>query len=293
MNTEIDLLVQADAPPSLAFLEVRLLFEQQEQRFSRFRSESLLSRLNAGEPIADPWLDAALQLALEAHRRTGGRFNPAILPALEAAGYDRTFEQVAGGHPRSLPAPDLASVLRRSQAGWVLEGARLDLGGMVKGWTADLAIEHLRAAGFASALVNAGGDIRVSGGETPGAPGWTLSIDDLAGSEAWQGRVTTALATSTTRKRRWRTASGAEAHHLIDPRSGLPAAETFAQVSVIAESCWLAETWAKAILIGGEDALAEAADAGVSALALRPDGSLRITPAWPAPGISPDCSPRR
>lgn len=293
MNTDIDLLIEADAPPSLAFLEIRLLFEQQEQRFSRFRTDSLLSRLNAGEPIADPWLDAALELALEAHRRTGGRFNPAILPALEAAGYDRSFEHVAGGHPQSLPAPDPASVLRRTPAGRVLEGARLDLGGIVKGWTADLAIEHLRSAGFAAALVNAGGDIRVTGAESPAAPGWTLSVDHPAGGEAWRGAVTVALATSTTRKRRWRTASGRGAHHLIDPSTGLPAGEEFVQVSVIAEACWLAETWAKAILIGGLRAFEEAAAAGIPALAFRPDGSRAATPAWPETGTSPEFSRRR
>ncbi|WBL35057.1 FAD:protein FMN transferase [Tepidiforma flava] len=281
MNTTVDLLVVAPERPALPFLETRLLFEQQEARFSRFRPGSLVSRLNRGDIVADPWLDAILPLALAAFEATGGLFNPLILPALAAAGYDRSFEHVAGGEPRPLPPPDPRAALERLPAGWRLREGQLDLGGIVKGWTADLAAEHLAAAAGAPAMVNAGGDIRCVGEEAPGLGGWQLAIDGPGGEPAWSGVVAGALATSTTRKRRWRTAAGGEAHHLIDPRTGLPARSPFVQVSVLAAACREAETWAKAILIAGPAGLELAAARGLAALAFDDAGRPAASPAWP------------
>ena len=84
--------------------------------------------------------------------------------------------------------------------------------------------------------------------------------------------MTGAIATSTTRKRRWTTASGGLAHHLIDPRTGMPAESPFDQVSCWAAETWRAEVWAKAVLIGGEAAAERAAGAGVPVLAIPPVG---------------------
>ena len=83
----------------------------------------------------------------------------------------------------------------------------------------------------------------------------------------WQGAMRGALATSTTRRRAWRTDAGGTAHHLIDPRTGVPADSAFDQVSVWAGETWLAEAWAKAVLIGGEAALEACAAAGQRVLA--------------------------
>jgi thiamine biosynthesis lipoprotein len=59
------------------------------------------------------------------------------------------------------------------------------------------------------------------------------------------------MATSSRLRRRWATTSGGEAHHLIDPRSGLPADTPYVQVTTWASETWRAEVWAKAVLIGG------------------------------------------
>ncbi|PFG73874.1 FAD:protein FMN transferase [Tepidiforma thermophila] len=282
MDTGIDLIVIGGERPMLPFLEARLLFDQQEERFSRFRPSSLVSRLNRGETVADPWLDAILPLAVAAWEATDGLFNPLVLPALAAAGYDRTFSAVAGGAPVPLPAPGPPAAIERTASGWRLREGQLDLGGIVKGWTADLAAEHLAAAAAAPAMVNAGGDIRCIGEDVPGRGGWELAVEGPSGETAWSGIVAGALATSTTLRRRWTTADGRTAHHLIDPRTGLPAASPFVQVSVIAPTCREAETWAKAVLVGGHEGLDLAASRGIAALALAADGTPASTPAWPS-----------
>ncbi|MEO9256532.1 MAG: FAD:protein FMN transferase [Tepidiformaceae bacterium] len=268
MNTDIDAIIDAPSRPLDAFLTLRLLFEQQEERFSRFRPSSFLSRLNAGEVIDDRLFAAGCRLALEAYSFTGGVFNPMVLNALTAAGYGTSFERVHGGQPQeqSVPDPGTALVIEGTSVR-LIDGA-LDLGGIVKGWTVDLGIEALRGT-YPNLCINAGGDLRCEGAEA-GVDGWEMAI---AGSEddeevIWQGPMRGALATSTTQRRRWVTDSGSEAHHLIDPRTGLPAVSPFVQVSAWATETWRAECWAKAVLIGGEPAKGRAERAGVRVLAV-------------------------
>ena len=251
MNTDIDILIETDGfPPLDVFVSIRLLFEEQEQRFSRFRQSSLLSALNRGESISDGRFLAACRLALEAYDFSSGLYNPMILPALRDAGYSRTFPEVGGGSPRAQAVPDPRACLDFGPHGVRLVEGQLDLGGIVKGWTVDLGIELMRRR-TPNVFLNAGGDLRCEGEEAE-IDGWLVSISDPdGGPDRWEGPMRGALATSTTRKRRWTTASGAAAHHLIDPRTGLPADSPYFQVSVWSQECWRAETWAKAVLIGG------------------------------------------
>jgi thiamine biosynthesis lipoprotein len=275
MNTDIDVVVQAGRHPTAEFMTVRLLFAQQEQRFSRFIASSLVSRLNRGERIDDPWLARLTRLVLEAHEATAGLFNPMVLPALTDAGYGSSFETVSGGTPRPQPVPDpRAAIGIDGEATWLKRG-QLDAGGIVKGWTVDLALEHLVGPGVGGVLVNAGGDMRAEGaGDAPG--GWLAAIENPLedGALAWHGTLQAALATSTTLKRRWTSSSGAGAHHLIDPRTGLPADSPFVQVSCRAPEARTAEIWAKAVLIGAEFARGAAREVGVDVLTLRSDGRL-------------------
>ena len=123
-------------------------------------------------------------------------------------------------------------------------GTRIDLGGIAKGWTCDLAVERGNAT-----VVSAGGDVRSSDPEA------TVEIVD-----PWENTVTTislgigALATSSVSRRRWRI-GGAEANHLIDPRSMRPTSSPVLSATAITETAVEAEAAAKAILLRGVDAL--------------------------------------
>jgi len=278
MDTGIDVIVEAPGPfpPFGLFAGIHVLFEQQEERFSRFQPGSLLSRLNRGEAIDDPFFAHACALALEAFAFTGGLFHPLVLPALRQAGYGVTFANVAGGDPRAMAVPSPRDAIAIEGTTVRLLAGELDLGGIVKGWSVDLAAGMAANAGVA-ALVNAGGDLHAVGTEESAHDGWLVGIDGLDGQSAWEGEVAGALATSTTLKRAWRTSSGGRAHHLIDPRTGLPAESPFVQVSAWAPETWRAECWAKAVLIGGDAAAERALAAGVPILALDAKGRVRIS----------------
>jgi thiamine biosynthesis lipoprotein len=127
---------------------------------------------------------------------------------------------------------------------------RLDLGGVAKGWAAGEALRRLAAAG--PALVDAGGDIVVSGPMADGSA-WPIAIDDPRAPEGELGVLLLdhgAVATSGRDYRRWRQ-GGQERHHIIDPRTGQPAQTDVLTATAVAPDGITAEAAAKAALILG------------------------------------------
>jgi thiamine biosynthesis lipoprotein len=278
MGTEVSVLLPgADARGEDGMAQrIAALFEQKEQRFSRFRPDSELSTLNRarGRFVASPELFDALARAQGYHALTRGLFDPAIGGALAALGYDRSF---APGALDRVDTPALPH--ERARFGSVtLEaatrvvarpaGLALDLGGMIKGRAVDEAAALLPATG----AVDAGGDA-VLRGAGPEGEGWLVDVEDPfdAARAVLTLRVRDrAVATSAVNRRFWR-AGGLSAHHLIDPRTALPSRSDVVQATVVADRAELAEVLAKTALLMGADAgrgfLAEMARrAGVAAV---------------------------
>ncbi|RIE00872.1 FAD:protein FMN transferase [Cohnella faecalis] len=137
-------------------------------------------------------------------------------------------------------------------------GTRLDLGGIAKGWTVDRVSEGLIGRRIRAGQLNAGGDLRVW--SEPGLPAWEIeaALPDGFASNAPSFRFALrngAAATSSTLRRQWATPGG-NRHHLIDPRSGLPAASDTVQCTVVGTTAAEAEIAAKTVLLlGSEDGL--------------------------------------
>jgi thiamine biosynthesis lipoprotein len=243
--------------------DVPAWFAAWEQTFSRFRADSELSRINQR---AGQWtrVSASLwdvtHLALSAARWTDGVYSPTILNALEAAGYDRTFDAITPSTEPITPQPDgqWRSIQRQSlnRSICLPPDVRLDLSGIVKGWAADRAAKKLGVHG--PALIDAGGDVAVSGPRADGSP-WPIGV--LNPFQPDQPFETLKIdhggvATSGKDYRRW-LRDGKWQHHLIDPRTGLPAQTDVMSATVIAPTTVEAEIAAKVIAIcGSEEGLA-------------------------------------
>jgi FAD:protein FMN transferase len=263
-------------------------FASWERQLSRFDPASELSRLNARP---DEWVSVSpilwdvLQAALDAARVSEGLVTPAVLDALLAAGYDRSFPDVTRG-PGSRPycagpVPDwrgiqLDDIRRRVQ---LPTGLRLDLGGVAKGWAATQALSQLSAQ--APALLDAGGDIVVSGPMQDISP-WPIAIASPCDPE--QNIVMLALrrgavATSGRDYRRWRSSDGRWRHHLIDPRTGQPANTDVLSATVVAPNAASAELAAKVALLLGTSAGCAWLDAHpeLAGLLVREDGALCVS----------------
>jgi thiamine biosynthesis lipoprotein len=263
--------------------QARPRIDQLEQRWSRFQATSEVSRLNdrAGEAVtvsADTVL--LVERATTAWRMSGGAFDPTVLGPVVRAGYDRSFDEL---RDRDALADDRRALLGLGASDIVIDGTTVclpfgtgfDPGGIGKGLAADLVVAELLASGAEGACVNLGGDVRVAG-EGPTGEGWTVDVSHPRGERplVHLGLHDGAVATSTTLRRRW-TVGGVERHHLIDPRSGEPAATDVELATVVAGQGWLAEVLTKSVLLRSSDVAFDVID-GTAAEALAVDDSGRV-----------------
>ena len=255
-----------------------------ERTWSRFLPDSDLSRLNRNSGSATSVsrdVVGLVQRAVEAWHRTDGRYDPTVLPALLAAGYDRDFRELADApNPSSplstTPSPGCNGIRFGPTTITLPVGTTIDPGGIGKGLAADWVTEQVMTGGATGACINVGGDLRVAGVGPTGRP-WSVVIDHPIDTGRSIGRVELhdqALVSSWRTRRAWG-APGAERHHLIDPGTGAPAWTGLAGVTVTAAEAWWAEALATALFLAGPDeAPALAQHHGVSALLVRDDGSI-------------------
>ena len=283
MGSDVHVLV-VDGPPDLLG-RARDRVGELERRWSRFRPDSEISRLNtlAGSPVqVSPVTLGLVQRALQGARATGGRYDPTVLGDLLRAGYDRTLEQLgdapaAGGSPLTR-GYDRIVIDPAGSSVTLPAGVGLDPGGIGKGYAADLLVEELRAAGAAGVCANLGGDLRVDG-QAPGGGSWVVGIQHPLRPTPAATVVLDrgAIATSSRVRRTWGPPDDRR-HHLIDPTTGQPARSGLAAVTVLAGQGWQAEVLAKAAFLGGlADGPALLAAVGTDDLLVDNQGGLHPT----------------
>jgi thiamine biosynthesis lipoprotein len=159
-------------------------------------------------------------------------------------------------------------------------GVLLDLGATAKAVAADQCAARVHAVTGSGVLINLGGDIATAGPSPEG--GWHVGVRDADGEP--QTSLTlpggTALATSSTLRRRWRRGDDL-LHHIVDPRTGLPADPVWRTVSVAAHTCFAANTVTTAAVVRGWRALDWIASLGMSGWLVDRDGNVHTVGGWP------------
>lgn len=269
-----------------------------DQAASRFRADSEVSLLHAadGQPVdVSDALAEAISVALAAAQWSGGLTDPTIGAALIALGYDRDFAQLDWRSWREddrvpAPSPQAAweSVRLAGRRVQLPPGVILDLGATAKGlgadWSADAA---LRAANCGGVVVSLGGDVAAAGDSPLG--GWPVLVADdhrIPDRSGWPATQLVrlsrgGLATSSITCRRW-WRSGRMLHHIIDPRTGLPAAGPWRTVSVAAATCADANAASTAAIVSGSAAPQWLAARDIPARLAGHDGSVLHVGGWPA-----------
>lgn len=299
VRNQVTVLDRSVLAPALSIARAEIV--ALDEACSRFREDSEISELNRRGPdglAVSPLLFAATEVALQVAADTGGVVDPTVGGALRGLGYDRDFDVVATASPkpsfRLVPASGWESVRldranRRVSLG---RSAELDLGATAKAFSAERIARAVLAQTGAAVLVSLGGDIAVRGAPPEG---WPIHVcDDHKQSSGGQTVAIErgALATSSTTVRRWR-AGGVELHHIVDPRTGAPAAEHWRTVSVTAASCVDANAAATAAIVLGTRAVPWLSRRGLAGRLVACDGSVTTVGQWPQDGAPIAPAPQR
>jgi thiamine biosynthesis lipoprotein len=263
-----------------------------DRQASRFRPDSEISWVNhagGGLFMLSEGLAQAIGVAIGAARWTGGLADPTVGAALIGLGYDRDFAAIDPDRPEPPTGPARVPGWRTAElAGLMLRlpaGVRLDLGATAKGLGADRAARAaMSASGQAGGiLVGLGGDISVAG--TPPRGGWPVTVaDGTAPADSPPAQLVRlpagAIATSSVTCRTWRRA-GQTLHHIVDPRTGLPASGPWLMASVAAATCADANAAATAAIVAGHRAEEWLTRTGLPARLAGREGRLRYLGGWP------------
>ena len=207
-----------------------------------------INSAHAGEAVkVDEVTMLLLTRALSVYELTDGCYDPTVYPLVELWGF-AAGDFVAGTPPEGgIPTDSLnASECTVTK---LIEGAKLDLGGIAKGYASSLAF----AVSFD--ICNVGGNLAVGmSSATIGVPApretETVSSSWLFSFKAAYGQC---ISTSGDYERYY-VIDGVRYHHIIDPRTGYPASSGLASATVISTDGAFADAFATAVIVGGKDA---------------------------------------
>lgn len=266
MGCEMLALLESESDSTPVILDsVPAWFEDWEGSLSRFRLNSELSLLNRtfDQPIkvSDVFWEV-FQSALQADQLSDGLVTPTVLDSMIEAGYDQSFDtlprnQFHSMSPIMLADHPLSMVVADSLTRTITlpEGIRLDFGGVAKGWAAHETVERLKEYG--PCLMNAGGDIAVSGPRMDGSA-WPIGVSNPfeTGADLEVLHVKRGGVASSGKDRRHWNQNGVFRHHIINPYTGQPAETDLMRVTVVAPTVMEAEAAAKtAFILGYENGL--------------------------------------
>jgi thiamine biosynthesis lipoprotein len=280
LGTFVDISI-ASAPSSIADAAFNAAFwavAQVHALMSFHDPASDVSRINRAaseESIAiHEWTFEVLQTAADLHRRSGGLFDVAVAPVLQAMGLLPESDGCAA--PIGATATAAIELLPEGHVRLRQPGVRIDLGGIAKGFAVDRAVDALRSHGVGGGLVNAGGDLKAFGPEAQ-----TIYIRDPRDPAALAAHIMVrdeGLATTGGRFDPFQSRDVRDCA-VIDPRSGAPV-RAVRGASVRAPCCMIADALTKIVMIAQEDAGSLLDHYGASAMLFASTGEVRATFDW-------------
>jgi thiamine biosynthesis lipoprotein len=259
---------------------VRQRIEELEQRYSRYREDSLLSKINraagTGEPVLiDPETFALLNYAEHCYRESQQLFD------VTSGVLRRLWHAQRTELPTKLQLRELLSLMGWKKVQWnaqqiylPLAGMELDFGGIVKEYAADVAANLCQQQGIISGVVELGGDVRVIGA-LPNGQGWPVAIRDPRQPEkiVAQLQLKAGALASSGDYERFQVIDGVRYSHLLNPKTGFPVTGLRA-VSVVAEQCVVAGSLATIAMLKGKTGLAWLQQLKMKFLCCQNDGQI-------------------
>lgn len=245
--------LQAERAARAAIAEVQRI----EQKYSRYRADSIVSEINAaagGRVVSvDDETAGLLNYADAAYRESGGLFD------ISSGVLRRAWDFQSASLPSGALLEALLPLVGWHKVNWQAPkialptpGMQLDFGGFGKEYAADCAARVCKAEGIVHGLVELGGDIHALGPH-PDGRAWQVGVRDPRCPE----RATATLAlqqgglATSGDYQRYMLVDGQRYCHILNPNTGWPQPDGFASVSVVAPLCLLAGTGATVAMLKG------------------------------------------
>ncbi len=242
-----------------------------DELMSTYRDDSELARVNrlaADEPVAvSKETFDLLTRALEYSRLSDGAFDITVPPLLQlwkqAAKNDREPDQVELDAALELVGyqyVDLTERDGRTFVSFARKGMSLNVDAIAKGYAVDLALQATRLPGVTAAMVDIGGEVACFGNGRPSG-GWLVGVQDpfapdtdnqLSQSPRWVLRLRDRAVATSGNYRRYVTVAAKRMSHIVDPRTGRPAAK-LPSVTVTAPTATEADALATIISVIGPE----------------------------------------
>lgn len=247
----------ADAALDEAVAEI----ERLDALWSIASSDGEIARLNAEKQItASADTLALLTRAKEISAATDGLFSTTIAPLMEAWGFTNGDYRVPDEAELSalLAHVDDEEIAISDSTVTIPADAKVDLGGIAKGFTSARVMEIFRENGVKNGILSLGGNVQALGTKPDGSL-WRVGLQDPADERALFATLELAdkaVITSGAYERNFEQ-NGITYHHIIDPRTGYPAESGLSSVTIVSDDGTLADGLSTALFIMGKESAVE------------------------------------
>ncbi len=263
-----------------SFAEIRRV----AHTLNRYSEESEVSKINrnAGKrpiKVSDRTLEV-IDRAVRISELTEGAFDISVAPLVSLWDFRKKKIPLKKDIVKTLKKVGFRHIRIDRKSGTVFlerKGMGIDLGGLIKGYLADIAVDLLKREGAVAGLVSLGGDVRIFGRKPDGRK-WKIGVKHprregvIAVVEIQEGAVSTSGDYE-----RYFIYKGTRYHHIIDPRTGYPA-RGFQSVTVFAKEGIMADALSTALFVlGSEKALQKIRELGVEAILIDSKGKVFVT----------------
>ncbi len=265
------------------------VIEQFGDKINFFSDKSELFAINKNAGITPVRVSSetvgVIERAVYISERSGGAFDPTIGPEIKMWDFFKKVRPEEAAIKKKLLLVNFRNiVVDRAKSTVFLKkrGMLLDLGGIAKGYAADLALATLKQDHIGAGIVAAAGDIRTFGLKPDGTL-WNVGIknprqknetDELIA----KARLTNKAISTSGDYERYFIEDGRRFHHILDPKTGYPAGQC-RSVTVISNSGIFADGFSTAVFVSGpEKGMELVKEAGVDAIIIDKDGGIHTTP---------------
>jgi FAD:protein FMN transferase len=260
------------------------MFFSKEKIFSRFDPGSELSLLNKNIGI---WQEVSPDIIYLAGRAlyyndiSKGLYDPRVIEVLEEIGYDEDFKKK--DFSKSEAPPEASAIGTELADDLKIDGdriffaRRMDFSGIAKGYIVDSVAEFLKKREWKNFLVDAGGDMMISGTNSEEKK-WRVAVEGVPEEKLMLEISGKGIATSGISRKKWKI-KGKKFHHLVNPKNPNVFSYELRTVSVIEKNTENADGRAKTLVLMGKEAgMQFAKENKIAAIFLDYKGNIFITP---------------